>query len=73
LQIIGWEKLCQKYSKIHPRTLTQEFFVLLYAIVHNIPLRKVTKEKIKKAQKLYKKTKAGDDPGFAKKSRKKLT
>jgi hypothetical protein len=72
LQKIGWEKLCISYSKIHTARLTLEFFMLLYAIVENIPLRKVTKEKTKKVQKLYKKIKAGNDPGFAKKSKKKL-
>jgi hypothetical protein len=71
LQALGWEKLCLKYSKVHPTKLTPEFFTLLLAVVHNIPLRKVTKEKIKKAEKLCKKAKAGDNPGFAKKSRKK--
>ncbi len=71
LQKVGWEKLCITYSKNHAAALTPDFFTLLYAIVHNTPLRKVTKDKIKKAEKLCKKTKAGFDPGFAKKSKRK--
>jgi hypothetical protein len=71
LQQIGWEKLCISYSKIHTGRLNPEFFTLLYAIVNNIELRKVTKDKLKLAVKLVKKIKAGFDPGFAKKSKSK--
>lgn len=71
LEKIGWEKLCTTYVKNHSAALNPNFFTLLYAIVHNTPLRKVTKESIKKSEKLYKKIKTGFDPGFAKKSRKK--
>ncbi len=70
LQKIGWEKLCRAFAKTHTSRFNPEFFSLLYAIVNDIPLRKVTKEKIKSAEKLCKKIKAGDQAGFAKKSRK---
>lgn len=73
LQKVGWEKLCISYSKTHPTRLTSEFFVLLYAIVHNLPLTKMTKEKTRIVEKFYKKTKAGNEAGFAKKSKKKKT
>lgn len=73
LQAVGWEKLCRLYSKTHANKLNTEFFSLLYAVTNNIPLRKVTKENIKKAEKLVKKIKAGSEAGFAKKTRKKTS
>lgn len=73
LQQVGWEKLCITYSKIHANRLSPEFFSLLFGVINDIPLKKVTKVNQKKAEKLFKKIKAGSDPGFAKKSRKKIT
>lgn len=73
LQKVGWEKMCLAFAKTHASRFSSEFFSLLYGIVHNIPMRKVTKESIKKAEKLYKKIKAGEEAGFAKKKRKKKT
>jgi hypothetical protein len=70
LQQIGWEKLCLAFSKIHPTRFNPQFFNLLYAITHNIPVAKVTKKKKRIIEKLYKKIKAGDEAGFAKKSKK---
>lgn len=73
LQAVGWEKLCRLYSKTHSSKFTPEFFTLLFAIVNNLPMRKVTKENVKKATRLHKKIKASSEAGFAKKSRKKMT
>lgn len=70
LQKLGWEKLCLSYSKIHTARFTPEFFILLFALVENIPLKKVTKEQVRKIQKVYKKAKASSEAGFAKKSKK---
>lgn len=69
LQQVGWEKLCISFSKTHPTRFDPQFFVLLYAITNNIPVAKVTKDKARVIEKLYKKIKASNEAGFAKKNK----